>query len=137
MHEAGMASVGKHFPGHGAVTADSHHDLPEDCRSYADLEMEDMIPFQRLSVNGMNGVMVAHVLYSQIDNQPAGFSPYWLRGVLRRTLGFQGVIFSDDLSMGGAEWAGDYPYAWQSVSRAPEITQKSTLAGGDSTNGTL
>ena len=107
MHEAGMASVGKHFPGHGAVVADSHHDLPEDSRSYADLEMEDMIPFQRLSVNGMNGVMVAHVLYSHIDNQPAGFSSYWLRGVLRRTLGFQGVIFRDDLSMGGAEWAGD------------------------------
>lgn len=108
MHEAGMASVGKHFPGHGAVAADSHHDLPEDTRVYADLEMEDMIPFQRLSVNGMNGVMVAHVLYSQIDSQPAGFSEYWLRGVLRRTIGFQGVIFSDDLSMGGAEWAGDY-----------------------------
>ncbi len=108
MHEAGMASVGKHFPGHGAVAADSHHDLPEDTRHYADLEMEDMIPFQRLSVNGMNGVMVAHVLYSQIDSQPAGFSSYWLRGVLRRTIGFQGVIFSDDLSMGGAEWAGDY-----------------------------
>jgi beta-N-acetylhexosaminidase len=108
MHEAGMASVGKHFPGHGAVAADSHHHLPEDTRCYADLEMEDMIPFQRLSVNGMNGVMVAHVLYSQIDSQPAGFSSYWLRGVLRRTLGFQGVIFSDDLSMGGAEWAGDY-----------------------------
>lgn len=109
MHAAGMASVGKHFPGHGGVTADSHQSLPEDRCSYADLELEDMIPFQRLSANGLNGIMIAHVLYSNIDAQPAGFSTFWLRRVLRESLGFQGVIFSDDLSMGGAEWAGDYP----------------------------
>jgi beta-N-acetylhexosaminidase len=109
MHQAGMASVGKHFPGHGGVAADSHHSLPEDPRSLADLELEDLIPFQRLMHNDLNAVMAAHVLYPQIDAQPAGFSRRWLSGVLRQNLGFQGAIFSDDLSMGGAEWAGDYP----------------------------
>ncbi|VAW81708.1 beta-N-acetylglucosaminidase [hydrothermal vent metagenome] len=109
MRAAGMASVGKHFPGHGGVIADSHQSLPEDLSRYADLELEDMIPFQRLSANGMDGMMIAHVLYPNIDAQPAGFSAYWLHQVLRENLRFQGIIFSDDLSMGGAEWAGDYP----------------------------
>ena len=108
MHEAGMASVGKHFPGHGAVVPDSHQQLPIDKRSFDEIEAEDMQPFIQLINNGLTGVMAAHIIFPEIDASPAGFSHFWLTDVLRGQLGFQGAIFSDDLSMGGASWAGDF-----------------------------
>jgi beta-N-acetylhexosaminidase len=108
MRRAGMAAVGKHFPGHGGVVEDSHLALPIDRRSLAELENRDLRPFNALIAAGIEGIMPAHVVYEQIDAQPAGFSPFWLREVLRRRLGFGGAVFSDDLSMAGAAYAGGY-----------------------------
>lgn len=106
LKEGGMHSVGKHFPGHGYVMADSHLDIPVDERSLVDIEMADMIPFRRLIENGLTAVMPAHVIYPKVDARPAGFSKVWLQNILRAKLGFNGVIFSDDLSMEGATVAG-------------------------------
>jgi beta-N-acetylhexosaminidase len=101
MREAGMAATAKHFPGHGAVVADSHQTLPVDRRVLPDLAPE-LAPYRRLIANGLPGVMVAHVLFPEVDPAPASLSGRWIRDVLRGDLGFQGVVFADDLSMGGA-----------------------------------
>ena len=105
MGEAGMQATLKHFPGHGSVVADSHLELPVDDRSFAEIEDYDLIPFRELCPL-VGAVMTAHVLYAAVDPHPASFSRYWLQNVLRERLGFRGLIFSDDLSMGGAQAIG-------------------------------
>ncbi len=106
MRKAGMATVGKHFPGHGFVRADSHLEIPVDERDFADIEMCDLIPFRQMVDFGLTAVMPAHVIYPKVDPRPAGFSKVWLKDILRGELGFEGCIFSDDLSMEGATVAG-------------------------------
>lgn len=106
LRSAGMAAVAKHFPGHGAVVADSHLRLPVDRREYG-LLLDDMRPYERLVSNGsIAGVMLAHIVYEQIDAQPAGFSSYWIDRELRSRIGFGGAVFSDDLSMKATESYG-------------------------------
>jgi beta-N-acetylhexosaminidase len=106
MHDAGMATVIKHFPGHGSVSADSHLSLPIDQREFAEIERSDLRPFRDLCAQA-DAVMPAHIAYTKVDEYAAGFSRTWLDRVLRQQLGFKGVIISDDLSMAGAASAGD------------------------------
>lgn len=106
LNQAGMASVGKHFPGHGSVAIDSHISIPVDSRDFASIAQEDLIPFKACS-SILSGIMPAHVVYSAVDSLPAGFSEFWLQKILRQQLNFSGAIFSDDLSMQGASQLGD------------------------------
>jgi beta-N-acetylhexosaminidase len=108
MREAGMASTGKHFPGHGAIAADSHIALPIDSRPFQTIKTRDIEPFKQVMAGGLNAIMPAHVIYTEVDEKPAGFSAFWLKSILRKQLAFNGVIFSDDLTMEGASVAGGY-----------------------------
>ena len=113
--EAGMASVGKHFPGHGSVVEDSHLALPVDHRPYEDIQMDDLLPFERMIEYGLEAIMPSHVIYERAAPDLAGFSSFWLKEVLRNRLGFQGVIFSDDLGMAATEVKGGFPLRAQAA----------------------
>ena len=106
MHCAGMVAIAKHFPGHGGVEGDSHHCLPADSRKIDQLREHDLVPYREL-VNEIEGVMTAHVMFDQCCADIPTYSSYWLQNVLREELGFDGVVFSDDLSMQGAQDAHD------------------------------
>ena len=108
MRDAGVSGVGKHFPGHGSVEHDSHDTLPVDRRPYEDIRLADLVPYQQLAAEGLAGVMPAHVVFECVDPVPAGFSRRWIRDILRGQLGFQGIVFSDDLDMAAAAAAGDH-----------------------------
>lgn len=108
MNAAGMAATGKHFPGHGAVALDSHLTLPIDNRDLQTIRDKDLQPFKQLISEGLEAIMPAHVVYPQIDSLPAGFSKKWIQNILRKELGFNGVVFSDDLSMEGAASIGGF-----------------------------
>ena len=106
MRDAGMAAIAKHFPGHGAVVADSHVALPVDRRSFVDME-EDIRPYPLLINDNLAGIMAAHVVYPAVDHLPASLSRRWITEILRGELGFHGCVFADDLSMAGAAAFGD------------------------------
>jgi beta-N-acetylhexosaminidase len=107
--QGGVAAVAKHFPGHGYAQADSHVAVPRDERTFKEIARKDIAPYKQVIEAGLAAVMPAHVIYPQVDSQPAGYSARWLQEVLRQQLGFQGIVFSDDLSMEGAAVAGGPP----------------------------
>jgi len=107
--QGGVAAVAKHFPGHGYAEADSHVAVPRDERAFKEILKKDIAPYKPVIEAGLAAVMPAHVIYPQVDPNPAGYSRHWLREVLRGQLGFQGIVFSDDLSMEGAAVAGGPP----------------------------
>jgi beta-N-acetylhexosaminidase len=106
MKDAGMSATAKHFPGHGAVVADSHKSLPVDRREWNELG-DELLPYRRLIANGIPGVMVAHILFPSVDPAPASLSRRWIQNALREEMRFEGAVFTDDLSMGGAAEFGD------------------------------
>jgi beta-N-acetylhexosaminidase len=120
MNEAGMTGIGKHFPGHGGIHSDSHLVYSEDNRVFEDIKKFDLLPFKALHEK-LGGIMTAHIAYSSVDKEIATFSKFWLGDILRDDIGFEGVIFSDDLSMKGTDYAGDII----------EKIQKSLSAGCD------
>ena len=117
MHISGMANCGKHFPGHGYVRGDSHLDIPVDERPLHTVLTDDAMPYQWLS-SSLTSVMPAHVIYSQVDARPAGFSARWLQDILRGQLGFQGAVFSDDLSMAAARVIDGQPVSYTTAALA-------------------
>ena len=109
LRSAGMAAVAKHFPGHGAVVADSHDQLPVDRRDYGDL-LDDMRPYEKLiAKRQLAGVMIAHIVYAETDPLPASFSTYWIQEQLRSRLGFDGAVLCDDLNMQATASMGSMP----------------------------
>jgi len=108
MNKAGMQAVGKHFPGHGGVVEDSHVAMPVDHRELDELLASDILPFESMIENKLAAIMPAHVIYDKVDDKPAGYSSFWIDTILRKKFGFQGAIFSDDLSMEAAGIAGGF-----------------------------
>jgi beta-N-acetylhexosaminidase len=117
LHISGMANCGKHFPGHGYVRVDSHLDVPVDDRPLQTILADDATPYQWLS-SSLASVMPAHVIYSQVDSRPAGFSAKWLQDILRAQMGFQGLVFSDDLSMAAARVIDGKPVSYTTAALA-------------------
>lgn len=106
MHEAGMVATLKHFPGHGTVLEDTHHEVAIDPRPLDALRAHDLVPFAAGIQAGADAVMMAHVVYPAVAPEPAGFSPRWIQQILRQELGFRGVVFSDDIGMAASHAAG-------------------------------